>query len=82
VRQTFEVNIVSVKQLDGHVYTVEEIIEVRSVRCRRYSVAFQAQTVKVCTHLGVSIAAVALHYRLNANLLPHWVAQQKAPRGS
>ncbi|WP_413783662.1 hypothetical protein [Ralstonia pickettii] len=27
---------------------------------------------------GVSIAAIALHHRLNANLLRRWVAEQEA----
>lgn len=29
-------------------------------------------------HLGVSIAAVALHHRVNANLLRRWVAEHQA----
>jgi transposase len=54
---------------------MEENREVKPVRRRRHSAAFKAEAVKACMQPGVSIAAVALHYRLNANLLRRWVAE-------
>ena len=56
---------------------MEENREVKPVRRRRHSAAFKAEAVKACLHPGVSIAAVALHYRLNANLLRRWVADHE-----
>ena len=52
---------------------MEENKEVKPVRRRRRSAAFKAEAVRACRHQGVSITAVALHYRLNANLLRRWV---------
>lgn len=40
---------------------------------RRHSAEFKAQAVAACLQPGVSIAAVALANRLNANLLRSWV---------
>ena len=65
------------QDLSGHVYTMEENREVEPVRRRRHSAAFKAEAVRACRHPGVSIAAVALHYRLNANLLRRWVADHE-----
>jgi transposase len=56
---------------------MEENREVKPVRRRRHSAAFKAETVRACMQPGVSIAAVALHYRLNANLLRRWVADHE-----
>jgi transposase-like protein len=50
---------------------------VRPARRRRHSAEFKTQAAKACMQPGVSIAAVALHYRLNANLLRRWVAAQE-----
>ena len=55
----------------------EDIIGQRPVRRRRYSAEFKAQAIAACMQTGVSMAAVALHYRLNANLLRRWVADQE-----
>lgn len=51
-------------------------------RRRRHSAEFKAQAVAACRKPGVSIASVALSYRLNANLLRRWVveAEQSSPR--
>ena len=68
---------VSPLNLSGHVYTMEANSEVQPARRRRHSAAFKAEAVKACMQPGVSIAAVALHYRLNANLLRRWVAAQE-----
>jgi transposase-like protein len=57
---------------------MEENREVKPVRRRRHSAAFKAEAVKACLHPGVSIAAVALHYRLNANLLRRWVVAHES----
>jgi transposase len=48
---------------------MEENVEVQTPRRRRHSAEFKAQAVSACLQPGVSVAAVALHYRLNANLL-------------
>jgi transposase-like protein len=56
---------------------MEENREVKLVRRRRHSAAFKADAVRACMQPGVSIAAVALHYRLNANLLRRWVADHE-----
>jgi len=53
---------------------MEESAEVKPTRRRRHSAEFKAQAIKACMQPGISIAAVALHYRLNANLLRRWVA--------
>ena len=56
---------------------MEENREVKPVRRRRHSAAFKAEAVRACMQPGVSIAWVALHYRLNANLLRRWVAEHE-----
>jgi transposase len=56
---------------------MEENVELGPARRRRHSAEFKAQAVKACMQPGVSIAAVALHYRLNANLLRRWVADRE-----
>lgn len=53
---------------------MEENVAVQPTRRCRHSAEFKAQAIKACMQPGVSIAAVALHYRLNANLLRWWVA--------
>ena len=42
-------------------------------RRRRHSAEFKARVIAACRRPGVSIAAVALDHRLNANLLRRWV---------
>lgn len=42
-------------------------------RRRRYSAEFKAKVINACKQPGVSIAATALHYRLNANLVRNWI---------
>lgn len=44
-------------------------------RRRRHSAEFKAQVVAACRGPGVSIAAMALEHRLNANLLRRWVTE-------
>ncbi len=60
--------------------TIEESAPAR--RRRRHSAEFKAQAVQDCLRPGVSIAAVALHHRLNANLLRRWVAEQEEQRAA
>lgn len=67
----------SVIDLSGHVYTMEENVDVQRTRRRRYSAEFKAQAVNACMRPGISIAAVALHHRLNANLLRRWISDQE-----
>ncbi|KHK49021.1 transposase [Ralstonia sp. A12] len=49
---------------------------------RRHSAEFKAKAVQDCMQPGVSIAAVALRHRLNANLLRRWVAEQEERDGA
>jgi transposase-like protein len=62
------------KNLNGHVYTMGENKPVSLTRRRLHSDEFKAEAIKACLQPGVSIAAIALHYRLNANMLRTWVA--------
>jgi transposase len=55
-------------------YTMDENNPVLPTRRRRHSAEFKAEAIKACMQPGVSIAAVALHYRLNANMLRTWVS--------
>jgi transposase len=57
------------------VSTTEKIVETGRRRRRRHSALFKAEAVGACQQPGVSIAAVALARRLNANLLRTWVRQ-------
>jgi len=50
---------------------------VQPTRRRRHSKEFKAQAIRAAMQPNVSIAAVALHYRLNANMLRSWVAAQE-----
>jgi transposase len=52
---------------------MEENQEVKPTRRRTHSAAFKKQVVQASLQAGVSLAAVALHYRLNANLVRRWV---------
>ena len=52
----------------------------RRRRRRTHSAEFKAQVVAACRTPGVSIAAVALEYRLNANLLRRWVTEEERAR--
>jgi transposase len=65
---------VSTKRISGHVNTIEsESLPER--RRQRYSEKVKAQVVAACQGIGVSVAAVALEHRLNANLLRRWIDQ-------
>ena len=55
--------------------TIEEAVPPGRRRRHRYSVEFKAQVVAACQGSGVSLAAIALHHKLNANLLRRWVEQ-------
>ena len=68
--------------LGGHVNTSDDGNVTRRRR-RQHSAEFKAKVVSACRQPGVSIAAVALANRLNANLLRRWVvAQERAPTGT
>ncbi|MFM0610343.1 transposase, partial [Paraburkholderia sediminicola] len=54
---------------------IEEEVPPGRPRRRRYSVEFKAQVVTACHGPKVSLAAIALHHKLNANLLRRWVEQ-------
>lgn len=49
-------------------------------RRRRHSAEFKAKVVAACLRPGVSIAAVALSNRLNANLLRRWLVDAQRPQ--
>lgn len=57
---------------------MEENQQVQPKRRRRHSAEFKQKVVQACLQPGVSIAAIALHHRLNANLLRRWVAAHEA----
>lgn len=57
---------------------MEENVSVQRSRRRRHSAEFKAEAVGACMQPGISMSAVALHYRLNANLLRRWVNEQEA----
>jgi transposase-like protein len=50
---------------------------VQPTRRRRHSKQFKETVIRAAMQPNVSIAAVALHYQLNANLLRRWVAAQQ-----
>jgi transposase-like protein len=50
-------------------------------RRRQHSAEFKAQVVAACRRTGVSIAAVALQHRLNANLVRRWVVEAERVQG-
>jgi transposase-like protein len=60
------------------VNTIEEHTPFGRRRRRSYSREFKAQVVAACQGPGVSIAAIALHHQLNANLLRRWVDKAEA----
>src|ERR1017187_8796497 len=62
------------KNLNGHVYTMGENKPGAPTRRRLHSDEFKAEAIKACLQRGLSIAAIALHYGLNANMLRTWVA--------
>lgn len=49
-------------------------------RRRSHSAEFKAKLVAVCRQPGMSMAAVALEYGLNANLLRRWVVDDERAR--
>jgi transposase len=72
---------VSIPIFNGQVYTMDEAEVVQDVvqptrRCR-HSKEFKDKVIRAAMQPNVSIAAVALHYRLNANLVRSWVAAQE-----
>jgi transposase-like protein len=48
-------------------------LDMPRVRRRRHSAKFKNQVINACLQLGVSIAATALRYGLNANLVRIWI---------
>lgn len=73
--------IVSTYFLNGHVYAMNENEAasevVQPTRRRRHSMEFKEKVIRAAMRPNVSIAAVALHYQLNANLLRRWVVAQE-----
>jgi transposase len=58
-----------------------EVLGYTRARKRRHSAEFKAKVIEACRHPGVSIAAVALDHRLNANMLRIWVAKAQKVDG-
>ncbi len=56
-------------------------VAVQPVRRRRHSKEFKAEVMRAAMQPHVSIAAVALHYRLNANLVRTWITRQAKRQG-
>ena len=56
---------------------MEENIDVERTRRRRHTAEFKAQAVGAGMQPGILIAAVALHYRRNANLLRRWIVEHE-----
>ncbi|CAG0934013.1 hypothetical protein PLCT1_02557 [Planctomycetaceae bacterium] len=46
---------------------------------RTYTVEFKAAVVRECSEPGVSLSAVAMAHRINANLVRRWVRQRCMP---
>lgn len=62
---------------------IEAVEAVVTRKRQRYSAEFKNQVIKACQQPGVSVAAMALHYRLNANLLRTWIkAHERSLTGS
>ncbi|MGG1943669.1 transposase [Trinickia sp. NRRL B-1857] len=57
-------------------------VAVQPVRRRRHSKEFKAEVMRAAMQPHVSIAAVALHYRLNANLVRTWITRQAKRHGA
>ena len=51
-------------------------VAVQPVRRRRHSKEFKAEVMRAAMQPHVSVAAVALHYRLNAHLVRSWITRQ------
>lgn len=68
---------------NGQMYAMDEVEVTQEVvqptRRRRHSKEFKAQVIRAAIQPNASIAAVALHYRLNANMLRSSVAARVAP---
>jgi len=56
-------------------------VAVQPVRRRRHSKEFKAEVMRAAMQPHVSVAAVALHYRLNANLVRSWITRQAKREG-
>lgn len=52
----------------------DQLAHLAPKRRRRHSPQFKAQVVQACKEPGVSVAAVALHYQVNANLVRRWLS--------
>jgi transposase-like protein len=59
---------------------MEEKNQGARVRRRRHSAQFKAEVVNACMPHGVSIAAIALRYQLNANMVRTWVSAHEGGR--
>jgi len=46
-------------------------------RRRTHDAAFKSQVIAACRQPGVSISAIALEYRLNANLVRRWLRREE-----
>ncbi|WP_408320336.1 transposase [Paraburkholderia sp. RL17-347-BIC-D] len=56
-------------RIGGHVNTIDQDAPSGRRKRRRYTNEFKAEVVAACQGPGVSVAAIALMHKLNANLL-------------
>lgn len=56
---------------------MNEEMDMPQVRRRRHSIEFKNQVVNACQQPGVSIAATALRYGLNANMVRIWIREHE-----
>jgi transposase len=57
-------------------------MQVNPKQRRRHSAAFKAQVLAACAEPGASVAAVALAFKLNDNLVHQWRRGRGAPKAS
>jgi transposase len=57
-------------------------MQVNPKQRRRHSAAFKAQVLAACAEPGASVAAVALAFKLNDNLVHQWRHGRGAPKSS
>ncbi|WP_377791999.1 IS66-like element accessory protein TnpA [Paraburkholderia sabiae] len=77
----------SIIKRDGDVYTMADDDRIDDgvvpvIERRKHSREFKEMVVRAAMQPHVSIAAVALHYRLNANLLRRWVVAARQHVGA
>lgn len=57
----------------------EGVIGYRRDGCKRYDPAFRRRVATECHESGASVASIALHYGINANLVRKWMDKHPVP---